>query len=175
MNAPDAIFDRSMIRRRRARAAARFADHDFLFREIAERLAERVGDVRRDFALALDAGCRSGLFAKAAQGAIPGKIGQVVQYDLSPDFAALAARDTVMPTLAADDEALPFAPASFDLVASCAVLHAVNDVPGALIQLRQALKPDGLFVGAILGGETLHELRHALIAAEAEVEGGASP
>ncbi|MEK9706518.1 MAG: methyltransferase domain-containing protein, partial [Alphaproteobacteria bacterium] len=103
------------------------------------------------------------------------KIANIVQYDLSPDFAGIARSLTGAPALAANDEFLPFADASFDLVASCGVLHAVNDIPGALVQLRRMLKPDGLFLGALLGGDTLHELRHALIAAEAEIEGGASP
>ena len=141
MTAPDAIFDRALLRRRRARIAAGFGAHDFLFREIAARMAERIGDVRRDFDLALDAGCRTGLFAEAVAATVPGKVARVVQYDASPDFAARARAQTHAATLVADDEALPFAPASFDLAASCGVLHAVNDVPGALIQLRQTLKP----------------------------------
>lgn len=175
MNGPEPIFDRTLLRRRRARIADRFGAHDFLFREIAYRLAERAGDVRHDFDLALDAGCRTGLFVQEAAAVIPGKIANIVQYDLSPDFAGIARSLTGAPALAADDEFLPFADARFDLVASCGVLHAVNDIPGALVQLRRMLKPDGLFLGALLGGDTLHELRHALIAAEAEIEGGASP
>lgn len=175
MDGPQPIFDRALLRRRRARIAGGFTAHDFLFREIANRLAERAGDVRRDFDLALDAGCRTGLFAQEAAAVIPGKIGRIVQSDLSPAFAAQARSVTGAPALVADDEVLPFADASFDLVTSCGVLHAVNDVPGALVQLRRTLKPDGLFLGALLGGDTLHELRYALIAAEAEIEGGASP
>jgi len=175
MNSPEPIFDRTLLRRRRARIADRFGAHDFLFWEIANRLAERAGDVRRDFDLALDAGCRTGLFAQQAAVMIPGKIARLIQCDLSPEFAAQARSCTGVPALATDDEFLPFAEASFDLAISCGVLHAVNDVPGALIQLRRVLRPDGLFLGALLGGDTLNELRHALIAAEAEIEDGASP
>jgi SAM-dependent methyltransferase len=75
----------------------------------------------------------------------------------------------------ADEEFLPFAAGTFDLVASCLSLHWVNDLPGALIQLRHALRPDGLLLVSLLGGETLHELRAALLEAEAEVTGGAAP
>lgn len=175
MTGPAAIFDRALKRQRRARIAARFDDHDFLFREIAVRLAERAGDIRHDFALALDAGCRTGLFTQAAQEIIPGKITRFVQSESSPGFAATARARNNVETIVADDEALPFAPASFDLIASCGVLQGLNDVPGALLQLRQSLRPDGLFLGALLGGETLFELREALLTAEAEIEGGASP
>ena len=175
MTGPITIFDRALTRQRRARIAACFDDHDFLFREIAVRLAERAGDVRHGFTLALDAGCRTGLFTQAAQDIIPGKITQFVQSESSPRFAMTARTRNNVQTIIADDEALPFASASFDLVASCGVLQGLNDVPGALLQLRQFLKPDGLFLGALLGGKTLFELREALLTAEAEVEGGASP
>jgi NADH dehydrogenase [ubiquinone] 1 alpha subcomplex assembly factor 5 len=172
---PAAIFDRALVRARRNRAARGFAEHDFLFREIAERLAERVSDVRRDFPRALDSGCRSGLFADAVGRLAPGKVGHIVQADTSVDFARGARAANGMPGVVADEEALPFAPHAFDLIVSSAALHAVNDVPGSLAHMRHALAPDGLFLGALIGGETLHELRAALLAAEAEIEGGASP
>lgn len=175
MTGPNAIFDRALMRQRRARIAPGFDAHDFLFREIAERLAERAGDVRQDFALALDAGCRTGLFTQVANEIIPGKIKQFVQSEYAPELARIARQRSAAATVVSDDEALPFAPGSFDLIASCGVLHSLNDVPGALLQLRQALKPDGLFLGALFGGETLYELRQVLLAAEAEIEGGASP
>jgi SAM-dependent methyltransferase len=79
------------------------------------------------------------------------------------------------PALTADEETQPFADGSFDLVLSVLGLHWVNDLPGALIQIRRALKPDGLLLGAMLGGETLHELRAALMQAELDQEAGASP
>ena len=77
--------------------------------------------------------------------------------------------------LVADEECLPFGPGSFELVVANLSLHWTNDLPGTLIQVRQCLKPDGLFLGAMFGGETLHELRTALMQAEIELEGGASP
>jgi SAM-dependent methyltransferase len=74
-----------------------------------------------------------------------------------------------------DEEALPFAPHSFDLIVNPLTLHTVNDLPGALIQIRRALKPDGFFIGALFGGDTLHELRTSLMQAEMNISGGVSP
>ncbi len=166
------VFDRRAVRRHRERAAKTLAAHDFLLREVAERLAERLDDVTRRFPLALDLGCHDGALGRALAG--HGGIEAVVQADLSPAMAGRAA-DGGRPALAADEEALPFAEAAFDAVFSLLSLHWVNDLPGALIQVRRALKPDGLFLAAMLGGETLKELRAALLAAEDEVEGGAGP
>lgn len=163
------VFDRAAVRRHRDRAAADFAHFNFLHEEVADRLVDRVEDVVRDFPLALDLGCHDGAMARR----LPGRKGieTVVSADLSPAMAARAPG----PALAADEEFLPFAPASVDLITSNLSLHWVNDLPGALIQARLALKPDGLFVAAMLGGETLKELRDCLTQAEVEVEGGLSP
>ncbi len=166
------VFDRAILRRRRDRAAARLRGHDFLFAEAAERLADRLDDVTRKFPLTLDLGCHDGTLARALAGR--GGIETLVQCDLSPTMVQAAAKNGA-PSLAVDEEALPFAPESFDLVLSVLGLHWVNDLPGALIQIRRALKPDGLFLGALLGGETLTELRAALMVAELAEEGGASP
>jgi malonyl-ACP O-methyltransferase BioC len=171
------VFDRGLLRKRRDRAARHFAAHDFLVREAAERLADRLDDVTRRFPVALDLGCHTGELA-----AILGRRGGIetlVQCDLSPAMAARAAANhnptLAAPTLAADEEWLPFAEASFDLVLSCLSLHWVNDLPGTLVQIRRILKPDGLFLAVMLGGETLTELRQAMAAAEIAVEGGLSP
>ncbi len=166
------VFDRRLLRRRRDRAAAALAAHEFLFEEVAERLAERLDDVTRTFPVALDLGCRGATLARALAGR--GGIATLVQCDLSPEMARAAAAPG-RPTLVADEEALPFRAASFDLVISGLGLHWVNDLPGALIQIRQALKPDGLFLAALLGGTTLAELREALLEAELSEEAGASP
>ncbi len=163
------VFDPRSVRRHRTRAARHPDQADFLVREAADRLAERLEEVSRTFPLALDLGCRDGLLAGALQGR--GGIETLVSADPSPNFAALAPG----PALALEPEALPFAPGTFDLVMSALALHWVNDLPGALLQLRQALKPDGLLVVSLLGGETLHELREALMEAEIEEEDGASP
>ena len=165
------IFDRRLLRRRRARAAA-LGGETALLREVAERLADRLDDINRRFPLALDLGCRGGTLARTLKGR--GGVETLVQSDLAPEMAARAA-GTGRPALAADEEFLPFGAEAFDLVLSCLSLHWVNDLPGALVQIRHALKPDGLFLAALLGGETLTELRQALLEAELEVEGGASP
>ncbi|CAA7626895.1 SAM-dependent methyltransferase [Candidatus Terasakiella magnetica] len=167
------IFDRSLVRKRRDRAAANFALHDFLIREVAERLADRLDDVKRSFPMALDLGCHTGEMAQTI--GKRGGIETLVQCDISPAMAARAAAANGHPTLAVDEEWLPFAPASFDLVLSCLSLHWVNDLPGTLVQIRRILKPDGLFLAAIAGAGTLGELRQALMEAELAEEGGVSP
>jgi SAM-dependent methyltransferase len=163
------VFDRALVRRHRDRAATGFGAHDFLVAEVADRLVERLGDVNRRFPRALDLGAHDGTFGRMLAGT--GRTDLLVSADLSP---ALVSRAPA-PRLAADEEALPFADGAFDLVASCLSLHWVNDLPGTLIQVRRVLAPDGLFVAALLGGETLIELRQAFLEAEALVEGGASP
>lgn len=166
------VFDRRAVRRNRDRAARTWAEHDFLVAEAANRLLERLAEVRRRFPLVLDLGCHGGVLAPRLL-AVRG-VERVVQCDLSPAMARLAAENG-QAALAADEEALPFAEGSFDLVVSLLDLHWVNDLPGALLQLRRVLKPDGLFLGALLGGDTLHELRASLILAESELRGGAAP
>lgn len=169
MHASPHVFDRRLLRRRRDRAAAGLADHDFLLREAAERLADRLDDVTRRFPLALDLGCHTGQLGAALAGR--GGIETLVSCDLSQGMA----RRVAAPSLVADEEAPPFAEASFDLVASNLSLHWVNDLPGTLLQVRRILKPDGLFLASLLGGETLHELRRAWLEAELAEEGGAGP
>jgi NADH dehydrogenase [ubiquinone] 1 alpha subcomplex assembly factor 5 len=163
------IFDRALVRRRRDRAAARFDSFDFLYREIGDRLLDRLDDVRRDFPTVLELGCRTGLLGRMAAGRAG--IRHWISGELSPAMAALAPR----PRLVLDEEFLPVAPASLDLVLSNLSLHWVNDLPGALFQIRQALTPDGLLLAAIWGGETLIELRDALFQAELAESGGVSP
>jgi NADH dehydrogenase [ubiquinone] 1 alpha subcomplex assembly factor 5 len=171
--ASPAPFDRAAVRAHRDRAARHFGDNDFLFQETAARLTDRLDDMRHRFPIALDLGCHGGGLA-AALAARPGT-DTVVQCDLSPLMARAARATGGIATLAADEEALPFAAQSFNLIASNLSLHWVNDLPGALTQIRTALKPDGLFLGCLLGGTTLSELRAAFMDAELAVEGGASP
>jgi len=166
---PLLVFDRVLLRQRRARAARDWEHRSFLKREIAERLVERLDDIRRSFPVALDLGCHGDEIA-AALGERQ-TVGELVRSDLSPAFA----RQADGPSVVADEEALPFAPQCFDLVMSAMSLHWVNDLPGTLIQIARILKPDGLFLGAMLGGGTLWQLRQALAAAESELEGGLSP
>lgn len=178
------IFDRRILRRRRDRAAAGFDGFDFLQRRVGEMTADCLDDIRRRFPLALDLGCRTGQLAAILeeQDGFRGGIETLVQSDLSENMARRAGAGGAgfagaggSPAVAADEEFLPFAEQRFDLVISCLALHWVNDLPGALIQICRSLKPDGLFLGAFLGGATLGELRRALIDAETELEGGASP
>jgi SAM-dependent methyltransferase len=166
---PLLVFDRDVLRLRRDRVARRWDRQAFLKREIADRLAERLADVRRTFPLALDLGCHGDEIADAL--ASSRTVETLIRSDLGFGFARRARGRA----LVADEEALPFAPASFDLVLSAMNLHWVNDLPGALIQIGRILKPDGLFLGAMLGGATLWQLRQALAAAESEIEGGLSP
>src|SRR5690606_23645564 len=160
------IFDRRAVRLHRDRASFRFPKHDFLFREVAARLVERLGDINRTFALAIELGAHGRLLRDALAGT--GKVGWLAATDLSRAMAAPSE-----PAIVADEQFLPFAPASADLVLSNLSLHWINDLPGALVQIRRALKPDGLFLAAMLGGDTLCELRAALIEAESATSGGA--
>jgi NADH dehydrogenase [ubiquinone] 1 alpha subcomplex assembly factor 5 len=162
-----AVFDRGALRRRRERTAPHLDGYDFLIREVAERLSERLGDVRRAFPLALELGCHTGQLAEVLGGRTG--VGRLIQTDLS---SAMARRAGGL-CLVADEEALPFRAETFDLVLSCFSLHWINDLPGTLAQVRHALKPDGLFLAAMPGGTTLQELREAVMRAELELDGGA--
>jgi len=167
---PPRLFDRALHRKRLDRAAPGYAQADFLHRRAAFDIAERLEPIMRDFHLAVDLSARRGAFRDAlAQSPAAARVGWLAEADLSA--AMLAGRDG--PRLVLDEERLPFAPASLDLIVSTLGLHWSNDVVGALIQLRQALKPDGLFIAAFLGGATLTELRQSLVAAEDEILGGA--
>jgi NADH dehydrogenase [ubiquinone] 1 alpha subcomplex assembly factor 5 len=170
MNTPNPllVFDRALVRRRRERAVLTGDKSDFLFAEIAARLADRLSDVKRSFDVGADLGSRGGHMARATLAT--GRVGRLYAMDPSP---TLSARLPV-PSVAGDEEALPFADASLDLAVSSLALHWVNDLPGALVQIRRALRPDGLFLAAMFGGETLWELRQVLTEAELAVSGGVS-
>ncbi len=162
-------FDRRRLLRQRERASSGFARAAWLLDAALERLVERLADVRRDFPRALVLGGWDGRAARLL--ASCGKVKSVTTSDLAHGFARMAPA----PALVADEEAWPFAPASFDLIASPLVLQWVNDLPGALAQARSALAPDGLFLGVLLGGSSLAELRHAWLEADLEDQGGAGP
>lgn len=153
-------FEPRLVRQRKRRARATFRDASFLHERVAADLADRLEAIPRPFprVLALGGG---GLFSQEvrARPELSARIGSILEADL--DFI--------------DPEHLPFAPGSFDLIVSPLALHWINDLPGALIQLRLALKPDGLLLASLFGGETLHELRLSLIEAESELTGGAGP
>jgi len=167
------IFDRALLRRRRDRAAGTLDSYDFLLRRTGEDIVERIAAANRNFEVAADLGCHRGTLAQAIAGSgLPaGKIGMLVSSDMSMSMLEGACGVCVV----ADEEALPFANGSLSLATSILSLHWANDLPGALIQIRRALRPDGLFIGALFGGETLTELRQSLAEAEIEMEGGLSP
>lgn len=167
---PDhAIFDRTLLFRRRNRAATEAARHEFLLARVADDLVERLAATQRRFPVALNLGAYHGLLERRLR-QVPG-IELVI--DAEPAWRLL--QQCEGSRVQADEEALPFRDDSLDLVVSGLSLQLVNDLPGALVQIRRALKPDGLFLAALLGGNTLTELRHALLAAEEEMSGGASP
>ncbi|HZW46171.1 MAG TPA: methyltransferase domain-containing protein [Microvirga sp.] len=161
MSTPE-VFDRPLVRQRLSRALkAGYAD--FLLVRAVEDLQERLSTVLRSFSLALDVGTPT---AMAADALLDGRLAEkVVRLSPTPEAGHVLG----------DEERLPFSGERFDLAVSLLALQGVNDLPGALIQIRRALKPDGLFIGALLGGATLTELRQALTQAEAEMEGGVSP
>jgi SAM-dependent methyltransferase len=165
MSAPR-LFDRSLLRRRRRRTRA-LGPATFLIDRVAEDLTERLAPVLRRFELAADLGSPT----DALRRALAGRVGTLV----AAGAAAEDVRDHPGPRVVADEEALPFADGALDLVVSALALQSVNDLPGTLVQVRRALKPDGLLLAALVGGDTLHELRESFAVAEAEIEGGVSP
>jgi SAM-dependent methyltransferase len=162
------IFDRALVRARRRRAVV-MGPATFLLDRAAAELAERLIAVLRRFDLALDLGT-PGDAVRAALAELD-SVGAIVAAEAIPTGGGKHAASSVT----VDEEALPFSDAAFDLVASALALQFVNDLPGTLVQIRRALKPDGLFIAALIGGETLTELRQSFAAAESDVEGGASP
>jgi len=166
MSQNPAIFDRRLLRTRQRRARTS-GPATFLLDRVVEELGERLSVVVRPFERAVDLGTPTEALRRVL--AAGGKIATLVA--ASPSVVA----DGLSLAVAADEEALPFADASLDLVVSALALQFVNDLPGTLIQIRRALKPDGLLLAAMIGGDSLSELREAFTEAESEIEGGISP
>jgi SAM-dependent methyltransferase len=164
MSSGSNIFDRRLLRVRQSRAR-QSKPATFLLDRVAADLGERLSAVLRRFDVAVDLGTPSDAVRRVL--AANENIGTVIAAGLDRDDDSLR--------VAADEEALPFAEGSLDLVVSALTLQFVNDLPGALIQIRRALKADGLLLAALIGGDSLSELRAAFAAAESEVEGGVSP
>ncbi len=162
------IFDRALLRRRRRRAGA-LGPATFLIDRVADDLADRLAAVLRRFELALDLGT-PGEAVRSALARL-GTVATVVATD------AISPCDTVRrrPLVIADEEGLPFRDGALDLVVSALALQFVNDLPGVFVQVCRMLKPDGLFLAALVGGETLTELRQSFAMAESEIEAGISP
>ena len=173
MSIPPPLFDRHLLARRLDRAAGGFAQAQFLRERAIDDTLMTLSAINRQFDLALDLGARDGGFGRAlAVSDVAAKVGLLIEGELSP---VLAAQQNGAARVRMDEEALPFGDDSLNLIVSTLALHCVNDLPGALVQIRRALKPDGLFIGSLFGGETLHELRACLIDAEIEVRGGYGP
>ena len=167
MSASPAIFDRNLLRVRQRRARA-LGPATFLIDRVADELGERLSVVLRRFDRAVDLGTPTDAVRQVL--AASGKVGSIVAVE-----PAAAQAGGLSLRVAADEEALPFADGSLDLVVSALALQFVNDLPGTLIQIRRALKADGLLLAALIGGDSLTELREAFAAAESEIEGGVSP
>jgi SAM-dependent methyltransferase len=148
------LFDRALLRARQRRAQ-KIGPAAFLLDRIVEDMSERLHAVLREFSSAADIGTSG----DQVRSVLTGRAGQLAHVDL-PDC---------------ESEPLPLAPESIDLAVSALALQFVNDLPGVLAQIRRALKPDGLLLAAMIGGDTLTELRQSFAAAEAELEGGISP
>jgi SAM-dependent methyltransferase len=155
------IFDRARLRNTGPRPTSKNKDFSFLDTWAVRQLETRLADVKRTFPSAL-------LMGRAAQiNAKPGQIENLIHMRF--------AKDEHKPDVLADEEFLPLREHSLDLVISLLNLHAVNDLPGTLIQIRRALKPDGMFLAVMFGGETLYELRQSLMQAELQLKNGVSP
>ena len=165
---PTLLFDRDAWRSHRDRAA-RAGCVDFLHSEVGDRLLDRIEDVKRDFHSMLDLGAHNGALWRAL------KSRKRIERIVTTDPAAAFLRRLDGARVVADPELIPFGYGVFDLVVSVLALHWVGDLPGALAQLRRVLKSEGLLLAAMLGGNTLVELRTVLIEAELIEEGGASP
>lgn len=167
------IFDRALIARRRARAAAGFDAHAFLFDFQMQDFVDRLATIRKDYprALLINESGRGAAVLRATP-AVAARIGSLIVTDLAPGFVQKA-RESGARGLVCDAERLPFAVASFDLVLAPFALHAVNDLPGVLGTIREMLRPDGLFLGGMICAPSLRPLRQALIAAESALASGA--
>jgi len=169
MASPSHIFDRALLASRRARAARDAGAHDFLLHQVSEDIADRLSLIQRTFPVGLNLGAHTGVLSRRLREL--GSVGMLIDADTRGEM--LAQCDG--PCLGADEEFIPFGPGTLDLVVSGLSLQLVNDLPGVLLQVRQALKGDGLFLAALLGAGSLAELREALLVAETEIYGGATP
>ena len=178
MSAPPRLFDRQLLAARRNRAAqgreiGGFAQAHFLRARAIEDTLLTLGAINRHFDLVLDMAAADGGFGRAlAESDAAGKVGLLIEGELSPRLLAQASGPA---RLVMDEESLPFGDDGFNLVVSVLGLHGVNDLPGVLVQVRRALKDDGLFIASLFGGGTLAELRACLMEAELEVRGGYGP
>lgn len=152
------VFDRAVIRQKKQRCAAHLGEHGFLFDWALKQMIERLDVIKKDFPLTLQIGNKASLKNS--------KLKNIITLDSAPKL---------IPNIIADEELLPFKTDSFDLIISPLTLHSTNDLPGALLQIKNILKPDGLFIGTLFGGETLYELRQTMNEVEMQITGGITP
>lgn len=164
-NLETAIFNRDLLMLRRDKSSSQFEKHSFLLKEVTERLLDNLGDIKRDYQKILNIGGHHQLMQQYFENAF------LIDQDLS--FHKISPFNN--PAIQADEELLPFKKSSLDLIFCALNLHWVNDLPGALVQIFNSLKPDGLFIGAAFGGETLYELRTSMMKADIERLGGIRP
>lgn len=165
----EAIFDQALVEKNRLRTLrSDTPPADFLLKIAAEEMSERLAVVERQFEAAAEIHGYTGLAARALLAT--GKIGKVTRIETHAAFAAPGDHFAMAPL-----EQLPLEPASINLAVSPLSLHLTNDTPGMFVQIRRALKPDGLFLAAVPGADTLQELRDVLLQTEVEMTGGASP
>jgi len=156
------VFDRSRLKAQRERAQNNFSQFDFLHHHAAKQILDRLNDINRHFDSGLYIGARTPLSGTSEK----------IKFLFKTDLNAINNTENFFQC---DEEFLPIAPQSLNIILSNLSLHTINDLPGCLVQIRQSLKEDGLFIAAMLGGETLHELRASLSHAEIQVTGGLSP
>ncbi len=174
MQAPPVVFDRHSVRQNRTKALDKQATEPDLFRFAKTQLLDRLLDVTVKFHQALVSG--PGCHAIAAALTDTHQVGSVTAAHFRNSSSGDATIKAEAPrTLICDEEWFPFGQHSFDLIISSLALHWVNDLPGALIQMRRGLCPDGLFLAMLFGGSTLQELRECLMEAETRLKGGAAP
>jgi len=159
------IFNRGLVKMRRDKISGNYNNHDFLNREISGRLIDNLEDIKKTFATVLSMGLNDALAGEIFQDGF--LLRQDLSYKMLDDRSGVAVQ--------ADEEFLPYKNQSLELILSCLALHWVNDLPGVLVQMLRSLKPDGLFLGAMFGGDTLTELRRSMLKADMDHRGGISP
>lgn len=164
------IFDRNLLKQNRNRASANFSEYDFLFKEVARRIIERVEDLKGDFVNVLEIGARDGFLGREIKKLKNSKL--LVQSDSSPLFVSKYSLEN---GVILDDESLNFSAAAFDMIVSNLNLHFINDVSAHLLKIKNFLKPNGVFIASFFGGETLKKLREVLLETEQKKHNGISP
>ena len=164
------IFDRNLLLQRRSQIVDSLSKADFLIKRSFDNIQERLNEMSRDFPVILNLGCRNGYGSHELINRFGTK--KLIETDLSVNLLKQSPGST---KIIVDEENLNLSPNQFDLIISVLNLHSVNDLPGCLIQLKNALKPNGLLIASMFGERNLYELRETLVQTELECIGGISP